>query len=652
VLLGLTLLLSVLTTPGHAAQRRPDLVMSSVKAGPGSVERGDRITVRDTTANSGRARAGRTTTRFYLSTDRRFGRSDRLLGSRGVPALAPGKKSSGRTQLRVPAATPLRGWYVVACADVRKKVRESREGNNCRATSSKVTVVAPPPPPPSTPTFPMTPDPLDVDSTLQTERAVSQFVNPHEVTEIAAVAADGTSYTLTVPAGALLGPTTITMTPVASVPGLPLSGGLAAGVQIEPHGLMLLQPASLEITSPDLGPINQQTAFLFHEGGSDFHLYPMAMPEAGDDADTVRMSLTHFSTPGLGLGSLTDRNNVAAQVPGRLQSQVEGLISEASREAREAGEGGPPPDGDWAHEVISVENAYFDQVVRPHLADAEGTPSLAPKAIAEAIAWSRALQLLGDTENPRHQEVLERMVRLFEILMHHHWNRCTQQSDLDSITELLRIVRYSQLMTLPFAEEADDKLHRCANFEVRFTSSVTHSSSWSGTLQSGSTQGQWDLASTFEVPFLSFTAAGPLEYTNFHLNTTNTIHGDPSCTSVTVGTSTTPGLLRASVAPMIELNPKEDEEPPRVRVNVAVNVDGNQRPKEGYRYTPCNGPDSVWQDSRWASYFGSLHPTRSFASDPARQSGRSIDTKTWSGQDQDGSTSGVATVELWHKPLT
>ena len=41
---------------------------------------------------------------------------------------------------------------------------------------------------------------------------------------------DGTKYTLKVPAGAVLSPVTVTMTPLSSVGGLGMSGGLVGGV--------------------------------------------------------------------------------------------------------------------------------------------------------------------------------------------------------------------------------------------------------------------------------------------------------------------------------------------------------------------------------------------------------------------------------------
>ncbi len=55
-------------------------------------------------------------------------------------------------------------------------------------------------------------------------------------------AQDGTKYTLTMPKDALLSAVDVTMTPVDAITGLPLTKGLVAAVQLEPHGLQLKSP--------------------------------------------------------------------------------------------------------------------------------------------------------------------------------------------------------------------------------------------------------------------------------------------------------------------------------------------------------------------------------------------------------------------------
>jgi hypothetical protein len=59
--------------------------------------------------------------------------------------------------------------------------------------------------------------------------------------------AKGNKFGVTIPANALINSVLVTMTPVTSVSGLPAGGAFHAGVQLEPDGLMLFQPAQLTI---------------------------------------------------------------------------------------------------------------------------------------------------------------------------------------------------------------------------------------------------------------------------------------------------------------------------------------------------------------------------------------------------------------------
>lgn len=66
--------------------------------------------------------------------------------------------------------------------------------------------------------------------------------------------ANGVKYTLTVPPGAVAFSMPFGLTPVASIDGLPLSGGLIGAVRIEPEGIEFTQPLVLDITPPAEAP--------------------------------------------------------------------------------------------------------------------------------------------------------------------------------------------------------------------------------------------------------------------------------------------------------------------------------------------------------------------------------------------------------------
>jgi len=94
---------------------------------------------------------------------------------------------------------------------------------------------------------------------------------------------DGVSSTLEVPAGALDEEVPITLTPIQSIDGLPLSGGLLGAFRIEPEGLFFDLPAILTIEASDgraLPGGNQAVGFAFEGEGQEFHLYPFAPDQA------------------------------------------------------------------------------------------------------------------------------------------------------------------------------------------------------------------------------------------------------------------------------------------------------------------------------------------------------------------------------------
>ena len=128
-------------TPAAVA-KKPDLRISSVSPGAASVAAGADLEVADTTKNSG-SRAGRSTTRFYISADAERGGDTRLQSKRGVSPLDRNETSGGVTDAGVPLGAPTGAVFVIACADDRDKVAERREGNNCRTADNQIEIELP-----------------------------------------------------------------------------------------------------------------------------------------------------------------------------------------------------------------------------------------------------------------------------------------------------------------------------------------------------------------------------------------------------------------------------------------------------------------------------------------------------------------------------
>lgn len=136
-----------------AAKGKPNLEVVKVGALPTAATEGTSFKVKvETTANTGKAKAGKSTTRFYLTRDAKKSIAERrasrtnprsaladilLTGAREVPALDSGERSPTPrrkpTSLRVPLGTGAGDYELLACSDDRGAVREKDEGDNCRA---------------------------------------------------------------------------------------------------------------------------------------------------------------------------------------------------------------------------------------------------------------------------------------------------------------------------------------------------------------------------------------------------------------------------------------------------------------------------------------------------------------------------------------
>ncbi|MCX6224693.1 MAG: CAP domain-containing protein [Bacteroidia bacterium] len=119
----------------------PDLIVASVSNPSASVTLGSSFVVTDTTRNTGTGSTlVMTVTKYYLSADSKVG-NDVYLGMRTVAAgLAAGANSSGQVTVTIPSTTPVGSYYLVACANADKTEQETNEGNNCRFSTTKISV--------------------------------------------------------------------------------------------------------------------------------------------------------------------------------------------------------------------------------------------------------------------------------------------------------------------------------------------------------------------------------------------------------------------------------------------------------------------------------------------------------------------------------
>jgi hypothetical protein len=451
---AIALVILAISSATAAAAKRPDLVVKKSAPPPASLSVGDSFRAKDTTANKGKRRARKSKTGYLLSRDTKKGRGDIALGKRRVKALKPGRKDAGKKKLTVPDATKARAYYLLSCADLKKALREAKEKNNCRASKSKVRIekdgTIPRPG-----YFPRPASPLKVSPSLQGGRAVAKTIGTAGGT-LTAMAANGTKFTLTVPENALVSAEEITMTPVGSIAGFPFSG-LIGAVQITPHGLQLLAPATLVIEPPAGTSLADRTGFLAHEDGEDFQLQPLAVGSG------LRMSLMHFSTPGVGRATSAEIAGALSRMPVRTKAQYDSLMADVLK--RHENDLGAASD-----ELAALSAAYYRDVIQPLYDKAINDDSYAEAAISELLEWARGLELLGLDGHPYvkalHASVMEKVVAILRNAVNQSYERC-RDHDLSEVTRLIGFERAAQLLEVDLGD-AFGKAERCARFELDF----------------------------------------------------------------------------------------------------------------------------------------------------------------------------------------
>ena len=292
LLIGWVLAVLAIAAPAAAAERPAvsSAAVRSVALTPQVVAPGARATF---------SVKGAGTVDFRLSANKRYDASDRRLARRTL------KKSKTTLKLAVPRSTALGAYHVLACAPPARKGAKPK----CRVSKQRIAVVPKPKP------AKVTPQP-------DTERTASAPIG-RDGGSVTATGADGTTYTLTLPEGALLDPTTVTLTPVASIANLPAGASAARAVQVEPAGRRLLKPATLTVGGTQLPSAAALTGFGFDPGGAQFHLAPAAL-----DGQTATVRIFELGGHGIASASQKSRYQFSrTRLPSDLVAQLEQIAS-------------------------------------------------------------------------------------------------------------------------------------------------------------------------------------------------------------------------------------------------------------------------------------------------------------------------------------
>ena len=251
---------------------------------------------------------------------------------------------------------------------------------------------------------------LNVSVQLDKKQTASKLV-PRTGGSVSLTAADGSKFTLDVPANALDVDTTITMTAVKRIDGAPLAEGPMAAVQLEPSGLFFKEIATLTIVPAKELPVKDQIVFGYEGDGKDYHL-AVVDPKSKD----IKIKLMEFS--GAGVGSRSDSAWAA-----NLEIQATSARAKLMQKLGEATQndhvsnilGG---DENQAADMIdSFFEQFYDQVVLKKIAAAELDCKFAQEALDDLLWLNRfeALLVSDDLSKSKIPGFAEKALRLAEI---------------------------------------------------------------------------------------------------------------------------------------------------------------------------------------------------------------------------------------------
>ena len=188
--------------------------------------------------------------------------------------------------------------------------------------------------------FPLTPNPLNVQITLDKQHVISSMdeVQAGVIRQESLVGKDakGNSLDVIFPGDFLtqgadgsFSPafgTKVTATPVSAIDGLPFAKGFVAAFQFGPEGLLMSQPVHVSMDLP--GNYTDLVGFASNGDGTDFHLIPIDAGLLGSSGQTnVSFNISHFSMYGVAEATAAEITAQQAHPPSSPGDQDDDLLA-------------------------------------------------------------------------------------------------------------------------------------------------------------------------------------------------------------------------------------------------------------------------------------------------------------------------------------
>jgi hypothetical protein len=321
-------------------------------------------------------------------------------------------------------------------------------------------------------------NPLTAELEPDIDRAVSEEI-PLEGGTLTATAADGTVFELTIPDGALYGPTVLTLTPLSS---LSVSGidGVAYGAQIEPDGLPLMGAPTLAITPPDdvEWPLDEQLPLAIT--GEDQHV---SLALVDPESEPLRLTLTHFSSYAVllsqkGLDATLSEGDIRARLGGSEEERLQSAVAERLERRRS--------DGVNELGLDDLSKEYDEHVLKPRVEAAGSSCAAGRFAITSLLTVDRQEGLLGTGYQSRYWYV-DLIPTVADVCMREEFELCRDEHIITRVlpayfaylrqSSILGLGTEVEGMRIPPAWllEAEDYAKRCLQFELQLDSTVTYS---------------------------------------------------------------------------------------------------------------------------------------------------------------------------------
>lgn len=326
---------------------------------------------------------------------------------------------------------------------------------------------------------------------------------------LTATGADGTTYTLTIPADSMRHRSTITMTPLSALDGLPFGDGTALAVDLQPSGLLFDVPAVLAIEPATPIPAGEQVPITYQ--GTELTIARPVMDSAG-----IEIEIPHFSGYGVAKGLLGDveeaRRRLGGSAEARIGSEINAMLAEAQQRERAGAEPDPQVDVRFREYL----RQYEREVIAPRIAAAGNSCAEGRLAIETYLSHERTLELLGYAEDDSVSEAQALMDTAARVCIEEEYEMCVEQHVVHRLIPLwLGFARMAEMFEGVGADvvaQAAARVEDCLRFEFEFSTTAGGESNWSAMNVRSEDTATFTAEAVFDTGAIRFArSSGPME---------------------------------------------------------------------------------------------------------------------------------------------